>query len=119
MAELEKADSPERANSQPIDQSSPTHRIKNIKVGNNGVQLLVSTGNQLYDAEDVEAGDSAWQSVGTWNDEAFIKVAETIRQRQTQVHKAEAVVIEKSRDPTREGGRKLGTMQGLAAADRA
>ncbi|KAF0318034.1 hypothetical protein GQ607_014731 [Colletotrichum asianum] len=39
------------------DNPLPTHKLEHLKVGSNGVQLLVSTKNHLYDAKDVEGGN--------------------------------------------------------------
>jgi hypothetical protein len=81
--DVQPSDSSTLTPSAPIDQPPrPTHRIKGMKVGNSGVQLLVSTGNQLYDAENIEGGDSAWQSVGNWEGESLLKVVDTLQQRQ-------------------------------------
>ncbi|KAL4403615.1 hypothetical protein CABS03_15067 [Colletotrichum abscissum] len=46
----------------------PTHKLEHLKVGANGVQLLVSTKNHLYDAEDVEGGNSSFQCVEAWSE---------------------------------------------------
>ncbi|KAK1469609.1 hypothetical protein CMEL01_01376 [Colletotrichum melonis] len=46
----------------------PTHKLEHLKVGANGVQLLVSTQNHLYDAKNVEGGDSSFQCVGSWGE---------------------------------------------------
>ncbi|KXH48793.1 hypothetical protein CSIM01_13679 [Colletotrichum simmondsii] len=46
----------------------PTHKLEHLKVGANGIQLLVSTKNHLYDAKNVESGDSSFQCVGAWSE---------------------------------------------------
>lgn len=60
----------------------PTHRITNMKAGDDSVQLLVSTENHLYDIKGCESGKSAWQSVGVWSDDVVVKVTDIIRERQ-------------------------------------
>lgn len=50
------------------DNPLPTHKLEHMKVGSNGVQLLVSTKNHLYDAKDVEGGNSSFQCAGAWSE---------------------------------------------------
>jgi len=59
----------------------PTHRLNNIRCGGNGIQLLVSTRDHLYDANEVEAGDGSWQVVGAWSDESAPELTRMLSQR--------------------------------------
>ncbi|KIW14663.1 hypothetical protein PV08_07447 [Exophiala spinifera] len=69
--------------SAPIDPSAyPTHRLNGIKAGKRSVQLLVNTGNQLFDAENIECDDFGWQSFGNWEGETLLKVVDILQQRQ-------------------------------------
>lgn len=65
--------------------SVPTHKLKDIKAGDNSVQLLVSTKDHVYDADGVEAGVDSWQVIGAWDESALAELSKflTIRQ-QTQ-----------------------------------
>lgn len=65
------------------DTSRPTHHLEKIKVGNHGVQLLVSTKDHLYDANDVEAGEDSWQVIGAWEDSTVSELTQILSQRST------------------------------------
>lgn len=60
----------------------PTHRLKDIKAGDNSVQLLVSTQDHVYDAESVEAGASSWQVIGSWHEASVAELAKCLGTRQ-------------------------------------
>lgn len=63
--------------------SRPTHHLEDVKVGDHGVQLLVSTKDHVYDAKNIEAGENSWQVVGAWNDAAVQVLAKMLMQRQS------------------------------------
>lgn len=60
----------------------PTHRLKDVKAGDNSVQLLVSTLDHIYDAECVEAGQNAWQVIGSWHEASVAELAKCLSTRQ-------------------------------------
>jgi hypothetical protein len=62
--------------------SRPTHRLDGIKVGENSVQLLVSTKDHLYDAKDVGAADNSYQVIGSWEDSSVQELTKILNQRQ-------------------------------------
>lgn len=49
-----------------------TNRVKNMSVGQGGRQLLLTQFDQLWDVENVTAGDGALQAVGCMSDEAIL-----------------------------------------------
>ena len=61
----------------------PTHRLKDIKAGDDSVQLLVSTKDHLYDAENVEAGASSWQVIGAWDESSVPELSKFLSSRRT------------------------------------
>lgn len=61
----------------------PTHRLKDIKAGDNSVQLLVSTKDHLYEAEAVEAGADSWQVIGAWEESSLGELSKCLGSRQT------------------------------------
>lgn len=61
----------------------PTHRLKDIKAGDNSVQLLVSTKDHVYEAENVEAGVDAWQVIGAWEESSVPELSKCLSSRQT------------------------------------
>lgn len=65
------------------DALRPTHHLRHIKVGQRGVQLLVSTKDNLYDAENVDAGDESIQCIGAINDSSFGELARMVMAHQT------------------------------------
>lgn len=67
----------------PSDVDRPTHKLKNIKIGDSGVQLLLSTRDHLYDAESVEAGNHSWQVVGAWGESSVKDLAQVLGSRPT------------------------------------
>ncbi|TQV90530.1 hypothetical protein IF1G_10853 [Cordyceps javanica] len=79
------SDTPERETNIPLDEDSglpfPTHRLKDIKAGDNSVQLLVSTKDHLYDAAGVEAGTDSWQIIGAWDESALSELSSLLRSR--------------------------------------
>jgi hypothetical protein len=62
--------------------SRPTHHLEGIKVGENSVQLLVSTKDHLYDAKDVGAADNSYQVIGSWEDSSVQELTKILSQRQ-------------------------------------
>ncbi|KZL77390.1 uncharacterized protein CT0861_03101 [Colletotrichum tofieldiae] len=73
----------------------PTHQLEQLKVGENGVQLLVSTKDHLYNAKDVEAGKCGFQCVGAWSDESVRELGQILishrnDMKQSQASEAEA-----------------------------
>ncbi|KAH8170354.1 hypothetical protein LIA77_09135 [Sarocladium implicatum] len=60
----------------------PTHRLEGIKIGDYGVQLLISTKDHLYDAKDVEAGEHAFQAIGAWEESSVQELSKLISQRE-------------------------------------
>ena len=62
--------------------SRPTHRLEGIKVGDNSVQLLVSTKDHLYDAKDVGAAENSYQVIGSWEDSSVQELTKILNQRQ-------------------------------------
>ncbi|KAH6987057.1 hypothetical protein EDB80DRAFT_817795 [Ilyonectria destructans] len=71
----------------PDPSSRPTHQLEDVKVGDHGVQLLVSTKDHLYNAKKLEAGANAWQVIGAWNDASVQELAKMINQRQTSLNR--------------------------------
>lgn len=65
------------------DPSLPTHHLQNIKAGHHSVQLLVSTKDHLYEANDVEAGEDSWQVIGSWGDASVSELTQILSQRST------------------------------------
>lgn len=61
---------------------NPTHRLRNIKAGDNSVQLLISTKDHVYDADGVEAGTGAWQVIGGWDESALGELSKCLTARQ-------------------------------------
>jgi hypothetical protein len=60
----------------------PTHHLDGIKVGENSVQLLVSTKDHLYNAKDVGAADNSYQVIGAWEDSSVQELTKILNQRQ-------------------------------------
>lgn len=60
----------------------PTHRLKGIKVGHNGVQMLVSTKDHVYEAEDVVGGEHSWQVIGSWEEASVTELSVMFTERQ-------------------------------------
>ena len=77
-----------------------THRLKHIKAGDRSVQILVSTKDHVYDAEDVESGEDSWQVIGSWSEESVPELASILAQRQT------------TRNPNVAGKPKFGSVYG-------
>lgn len=63
----------------------PTHRLKDIKAGDDSVQLLVSTKDHVYDAENVEAGVNSWQVIGAWDESSVPELSKFLSSRQTTI----------------------------------
>jgi len=97
----------------------PTHRLKTIKAGINGVQFLVSSKEHLYDVEDMEGGDGVWQAVGVWEDATIIASIRTLRQRQQDKQPSKQVDIAAGKGIVLGigGGRVLGGLPGAAQQD--
>lgn len=66
----------------PTDRAShPTHELEDLRIGDNGVQMLVSNHGHLYKAKGIEGGRHSWQCVGTWSDETIQGFARLIAER--------------------------------------
>ncbi|KAK2016905.1 hypothetical protein LZ32DRAFT_600929 [Colletotrichum eremochloae] len=83
------SESPRNANPKlPTESDSndirPTHRLERLKVGEKGVQLLVSTHDHLYTATNVEAGNYAFQCVGGWTENSIPELGQMISSHQNE-----------------------------------
>ncbi|KEY73244.1 hypothetical protein S7711_10157 [Stachybotrys chartarum IBT 7711] len=88
----------------------PTHYLEKIKVGNHGVQLLVSTKDHLYNANDVEAGESSWQVIGAWEDSSVSELTQMLSQRSAMASRTSEQTTGQMRYGAGYGtGKKLGT----------
>lgn len=84
----------------PISESSndrpnslrPTHRLEQLKVGERGVQLLVSTHDHLYDAKNVEGGNNSFQCVGGWNDTSIHELGQMLISHQNNMSRSNDTV---------------------------
>ncbi len=63
--------------------SLPTNRVRDVRVDQNGVQIITSTLNQLLDVEAIVAGEGSVQFIGTTTHETLQDVARTCIIRQT------------------------------------
>ncbi|SPJ78784.1 uncharacterized protein FTOL_07175 [Fusarium torulosum] len=81
----------------------PTHHLKTIHVGDNGVQLLVSTKDHLYNAEDVDAGVNSYQVIGAWEDSSVQELTKILSQRQVTANRQLPASTEASRFETTHG----------------
>lgn len=88
------------------DTARPTHRVLDMKTGDHGVQLLVSTKDHLYDAKTVHGGIGAWQCIGSWEDPTIQKVATLLSQREGTG--ARNTADQKSADQRHGKGHRLG-----------
>ncbi|KZL75211.1 uncharacterized protein CT0861_02346 [Colletotrichum tofieldiae] len=61
----------------------PTHRLDQIKIGENGVQLLVSTHDHLYDAANVEGGNNSFQCIGGWSETSIHELGQMLISHQS------------------------------------
>ncbi|RKK81731.1 hypothetical protein BFJ71_g15516 [Fusarium oxysporum] len=59
----------------------PTHKLKDVKIGDSGVQLLLSTKDHLYDAQTVQAGNDSWQIIGAWGESSVKDLAQMLSTR--------------------------------------
>lgn len=103
-------DTPERETGLQLDEddelSLPTHRLKDIRAGDNSIQLLVSTKDHLYDADGVEAGSHSCQVIGAWDESSLGELSNIIRSRSGT---AEPGTVPRTGFNTRfGGGHKLG-----------
>lgn len=87
--------------------SRPTHRLQEIKVGDNGVQLLVSTKDHLYDAKDVGAGVNSYQVIGSWEDSSVQELTKILNQRQVITNRQSPAYAEASRFEKHGAGKSL------------
>ncbi|KAF5642295.1 uncharacterized protein FTJAE_3770 [Fusarium tjaetaba] len=87
--------------------SRPTHRLQEIKVGDNSVQLLVSTKDHLYDAKDVGAGVNAYQVIGSWEDSSVQELTKMLSQRQVITDRQSPAYAEASRFEKHGAGKSL------------
>ncbi|KAF4331525.1 hypothetical protein FBEOM_14733 [Fusarium beomiforme] len=89
--------------------SRPTHNLEAIKVGDNGVQLLVSTKDHLYDARDVGAGANSYQVIGSWEETSVQELAKILNQRQVIANQQTTRSAEATRfENTHGAGKSLG-----------
>jgi hypothetical protein len=67
----------------PTDGSPPpTNHIKDIKVEQDGIQIIVSTRGHLLDVRNVSAGRGSAQFIGTTEDQSLQDVTRVLVQRQ-------------------------------------
>lgn len=92
----------------------PTHRLRSIKAGANGVQFLVSSKEHLYDVEDMEGGDGVWQAVGVWEDATIQEGIRTLRQRQGDKELPQQLNVGADKAGVYGSGRKLGELPSVA-----
>ncbi|KAK1963379.1 hypothetical protein LY78DRAFT_660390 [Colletotrichum sublineola] len=67
----------------------PTHQIEHMKVGEYGVQLLVSTKDHLYNAKDVEAGKGGFQCIGAWSDDSVRELDQIITSHRSHMNQSQ------------------------------
>ncbi|KAF5603981.1 hypothetical protein FPCIR_1042 [Fusarium pseudocircinatum] len=87
--------------------SRPTHHLQEIKVGDNSVQLLVSTKDHLYDARDVGAGVNSYQVIGSWEDSSVQELTKMLSQRQVITNRQSSTYAETSRFEKHGAGKSL------------
>jgi hypothetical protein len=87
--------------------SRPTHHLQEIKVGDNSVQLLVSTKDHLYDAKDVVAGVDSYQVIGSWEDSSVQELTKILNQRQVITNRQSPACVEASRFEKHGAGKSL------------
>ncbi|KAF5985777.1 hypothetical protein FCOIX_1892 [Fusarium coicis] len=87
--------------------SRPTHRLQEIKAGDNSVQLLVSTKDHLYDAKDVGAGVNSYQVIGSWEDSSVQELTKILGQRQVITNRQSPAYAEASRFEKHGAGKSL------------
>lgn len=87
--------------------SRPTHRLQNVKVGDNGVQLLMSTKDHLYDARGVEAGQHSYQVIGAWEEGSVQELVGILSPRQAKSNNDSAGTVRSSQ--AYGPGQKLGS----------
>lgn len=84
----------------------PTHLLKDIKAGDGSVQLLISTKDSVYDAENIEAGTNSWQVIGSWEESSLVELTKILSTRATE---AVATTSSDSKFGSKYGGgQKLG-----------
>lgn len=84
-ADSQHAHSPVPAEPSELATTRPTHHLAKIKVGNHGVQLLVSTKEHVYEASEVEAGEESWQVIGAWSEDSVPELRQILSQRSTTI----------------------------------
>lgn len=96
----------------PLDDIKPyshaTHQLTGIKSGDFSVQLLISTKDQLYDAQNVETGCNSWQVIGGWEESSLGELTSLLSTRP-------AMASQNTKGTTSfgtryGGGQKLGTL---------
>ncbi|KAF4953253.1 hypothetical protein FGADI_6119 [Fusarium gaditjirri] len=87
--------------------SRPTHHLQEIKVGDNSVQLLVSTKDHLYDAKDVGTGINSYQVIGSWEDSSVQELTKILNQRQVIANRQSPAYAEASRFQKHGAGKSL------------
>ena len=107
---------PEATPDSPEADYKQTHRLKHIKAGDRSVQLLISTQDHVYDAEDVESGEDSWQVIGSWKEESVPELANILALRQNARN---SNVAGKAKFGSVYGsGQKLGTPRGDQSNER-
>ena len=84
----------------------PTHHLEAIQVGDNSVQLLVSTKDHLYNAKNVGAGADSYQVIGSWEDSSVQELTKILSQRQVAANRQTSARTEESRFETTHGAGK-------------
>ncbi|KAI9167806.1 Tyrosinase family protein asqI [Paramyrothecium foliicola] len=87
----------------------PTHRLQEVKVGDSGVQLLVSTKDHLYDARNIEAGRQSWQVIGSWEEGSVQELGKILAQREA--------TLSRDNGETARFGATYGTGQALGSSE--
>ncbi|KAK1574576.1 uncharacterized protein LY79DRAFT_565534 [Colletotrichum navitas] len=90
----------EPSDSPPSDASPhlrPTHQLEQLKVGENGVQLLISTKDHLYNAKDVEAGRCGFQCVGAWSDDSVRELGQMLISHRNHMSQSQTPETEEPR----------------------
>lgn len=60
----------------------PTHQLEDVKIGDSGVQLLLSTKDHVYNAKTVQAGNESWQIIGAWGEPSIQELAKMLSSRE-------------------------------------
>ncbi|KAK2006616.1 hypothetical protein LZ32DRAFT_611082 [Colletotrichum eremochloae] len=90
----------------------PTHQLEQLKVGENGVQLLISTKDHLYNAKDVEAGKCGFQCVGAWSDDSVRELGQMLISHRNYMEQSQTPEPEAPRSFRGTGYTTGGTLHG-------